>query len=130
MGEATVAYGKEPRTYSKLTKEFVGDDKGNVTGVTIVDVQWAKNDDGKFEMQEVKGSEKTIPCDLCLLSMGYKGPAHGLLDMELDPRGNFKAEWGDFSTSAEKVFAAGDCVAASLQSFGPSLREDNLHERW
>jgi len=108
--EATVAYGKEPREYSKLTKEFIGDDKGNLTGVKVVDVHWAKNDQGKYEMREVEGSEKVLLADLCLLSMGYKGPATGLYDeMEEDSRGNFAANWGDFSTSIEKVFAAGDC---------------------
>jgi len=106
--EAAVAYGKEPREYSKLTKEFIGD-KGKITGVKVVDVHWAKNDDGKYEMREVQGSEKVLPCDLCLLSMGYKGPASGLYEMEEDARGNFMAQWGDFSTSVEKVFAAGDC---------------------
>mmetsp|Transcript_15657 Transcript_15657/g.31772 ORF Transcript_15657/g.31772 Transcript_15657/m.31772 type:complete len:2161 (-) Transcript_15657:351-6833(-) len=107
--EATVAYGKEPREYAKLTKEFIGDKNGNITGVKVVDVHWAKNDDGKFEMREVEGSEKVLMCDLCLLSMGYQGPAHGLFEMDLDARGNFAAQWGDFSTSVDKVFAAGDC---------------------
>ena len=107
--EATVAYGKEPRVYSKLTKEFIGDKEGNLTGVKIVDVHWAKNAEGKYEMKEVEGSEKVLMADLCLLSMGYQGPAQGLFEMEYDARGNFMAEWGDFSTSVDKVFAAGDC---------------------
>uniref|UniRef100_A0A7S2QRY5 glutamate synthase (NADH) n=1 Tax=Norrisiella sphaerica TaxID=552664 RepID=A0A7S2QRY5_9EUKA len=107
--EAMAAYGGEPRTYSKLTKEFIGDKEGKVTGVKVVDVHWAKNEEGRYEMREVEGSEKVLPCDLALLSMGYQGPAQGLYDMEYDARGNFLAQWGDFSTSVEKVFAAGDC---------------------
>eukprot|EP00468_Gymnochlora_sp_CCMP2014_P008653 CAMPEP_0167751830 /NCGR_PEP_ID=MMETSP0110_2-20121227/6797_1 /TAXON_ID=629695 /ORGANISM="Gymnochlora sp., Strain CCMP2014" /LENGTH=2129 /DNA_ID=CAMNT_0007637371 /DNA_START=92 /DNA_END=6481 /DNA_ORIENTATION=- len=107
--EASVAFGKEPREYSKLTKEFISDQKGNLAGIKIVDVMWAKNSEGKYEMQEIDGTEKVIKADLCLLSMGYKGPAHGLYEMELDARGNFGAQWGDFSTSVDKIFAAGDC---------------------
>lgn len=29
--------------------------------------------------------------------------------MELDPRSNFKATYGDFATNIDGIFAAGDC---------------------
>lgn len=44
--------------------------------------------------------------------MGFLGPEATLaeaLGIELDPRSNFKAEFGKFATSIEGVFAAGDC---------------------
>ncbi len=47
-----------------------------------------------------------------LLAMGFLGPEATLaegLGLELDPRSNFKAEYGQFATSLEGVFAAGDC---------------------
>ena len=31
------------------------------------------------------------------------------LEIELDPRSNYKAEYGKFATNVEGVFAAGDC---------------------
>ena len=44
--------------------------------------------------------------------MGFLGPEHYTsepLGLELDQRSNYKAEYGKFLTSHEKVFAAGDC---------------------
>ena len=44
--------------------------------------------------------------------MGFLGPEHYIsepLRLDLDPRSNYKANYGDFRTSHKKVFAAGDC---------------------
>ena len=44
--------------------------------------------------------------------MGFLGPEATLaeaLGVDLDPRSNFKAEFGQFATSIDGVFAAGDC---------------------
>lgn len=44
--------------------------------------------------------------------MGFVGPEDSLaehLGFERDPRSNFKAEYGKYATSVDKVFAAGDC---------------------
>ena len=63
-------------------------------------------------MSEKAGSEFTLEADLVLLAMGFVHPVHeGLLkDMgvELDGRGQIKANDKQYSTSVEKVFAAGD----------------------
>lgn len=53
-----------------------------------------------------------IEADLVLLAMGFLGPEETLaeaLGIEVDPRSNFKAEFGKFATSIDGVFAAGDC---------------------
>jgi len=47
-----------------------------------------------------------------LLSMGFLSPEHYLSDdanIELDERGNYKADYGQYFTSQEGVFTAGDC---------------------
>jgi NADPH-dependent glutamate synthase beta subunit-like oxidoreductase len=65
-----------------------------------------------MEMHEIPGSEQTYEADLVLLAMGFVGPETGFssaLGVELDPRGNYKAEYGDYRTSVEGIFAAGDC---------------------
>lgn len=110
--EASAKFGQDPREYQLLSKEFVVDADGKVTGIKTVKVQWEKDSDGKWQMAEVEGSEKTWPAQLILLSMGFLGPEQYLpesLAMETDPRSNFKAEHGKFATSVDKVFAAGDC---------------------
>ena len=60
---------------------------------------------------EIPGTEKVYPADLILLAIGYTGPDRGpLLDglgVELDDRGNVKAD-PDRRTNVDKVFVAGD----------------------
>ena len=44
--------------------------------------------------------------------MGFLGPEHYIIDeltLDLDQRSNYKADYGNFKTSQEKLFAAGDC---------------------
>ena len=107
--ECEVAFGNDPRTYSVLTKRFVDDGAGNVKGVETVRVAWDEPAPGKRPtFTEVEGSEEFFPAELVLLAMGYKGPEAGMLPVELDERGNFKAEFGKFQTSMDKVFACGD----------------------
>lgn len=96
------------REFAISTKAFIGD-KGKVTGLTTVRVEWK---DGK--MQEVAGSEQTLKADLVLLAMGFVAPVAAVLDafgIERDGRGNAKATTdftGGYATNVPKVFAAGD----------------------
>ncbi|PCI74885.1 MAG: glutamate synthase [SAR86 cluster bacterium] len=102
--EAAEKFGNDPRVFSISGKEIVRDADGRLKGINTVNV------DDKFN--EVPGSEQFWEADLILLSMGFLGPEHYLskcLDLELDGRSNYKAEYRDFQTSKAKVFAAGDC---------------------
>jgi NADPH-dependent glutamate synthase beta subunit-like oxidoreductase len=77
-----------------------------------VRVEWVKDDAGRFQMREVAGSEEVFPADLVLLAMGFLGPESTLVEklgLRTDPRSNFAAAYGEFATSIEGVFAAGDC---------------------
>ncbi|CAM9914534.1 unnamed protein product, partial [Laminaria digitata] len=38
-GEVRAVFGKDPRQYSVMTKEFLSDDDGNVRGLVTVDVE-------------------------------------------------------------------------------------------
>ncbi len=109
--EAEYAYGKDPREYCILTKEFVGDGAGNLKGIKTVRVEWAKNEAGQFGMKEVAGSEEYFEADLAFLALGFLGPEEALLrefGVETDPRSNAKADYGKYATNVDKVFAAGD----------------------
>jgi len=67
--------------------------------------------EGRMEITPVAGSEFTLPADLVLLAMGFRGPErNGLLTdlgVRLTERGNV---WRDASwmTSVPGVFTAGD----------------------
>lgn len=104
-------FGRDPRDYCVLTKEFVGED-GNVTGVKTVEVKWNRSEDGRWNMEEVAGSEKVWQADLIMLSMGFTGPEHYVSDaikLDYDERSNYKAEYGQYTTNVKGVFTAGDC---------------------
>jgi glutamate synthase (NADPH/NADH) small chain len=99
------------RDFAVATKNFTGED-GHVTGLDVVRVNWATGPDGRPQMQEVAGSEFHLKADLVLLAMGFVAPVHkGLVEelgIELDPRGNVKANDVKYATSKDKVFVAGD----------------------
>jgi glutamate synthase (NADPH) small chain len=63
-------------------------------------------------MQEIPDSAFTLKADLVLLAMGFLGPRlPGMVEqsgVELDARGNVRANTVEYRTSVEKVFAAGD----------------------
>ena len=93
------------REFAVLTKRVIGDN--DVKGLECVRVEWK---DGK--MVEIEGSEFTLEADLILLAMGFVGPRKtGMLDqaaVELDARGNVKADTNAYQTSDEKIWACGD----------------------
>jgi glutamate synthase (NADPH/NADH) small chain len=99
------------RQWSIVTKEFIGDQNGNLTGLKVVEVEWKKPEPGKaHSFTEIAGSERIVPCELALLAMGFLHPQkEGLLHelgVDFDERGNVKAT--KYQTSVEGVFAAGD----------------------
>lgn len=101
------------RQWAVATKNFVGDENGNLKALKIVDLEWKITDDGRpANFVEVEGSEREIPCELALLAMGFVHPQHeGMieeLDVELDERGNVKASEKAFQTNISKIFACGD----------------------
>jgi glutamate synthase (NADPH/NADH) small chain len=99
------------RFWSILTKEFQGDAEGRLAGLAAVEIEWTQDVGGKQTFREVPGSERTFPCQLALLAMGFVGPEKSgvvqELGLELDPRGNIKCD-AEFATSVPGVFAAGD----------------------
>ncbi|HEY8893501.1 MAG TPA: glutamate synthase subunit beta, partial [Niastella sp.] len=101
------------RHWAIATKEFIGDKKGNLKALKVVDLEWKVTDDGKpAQFVEKAGSERELPCELALLAMGFVHPQHeGLLnelDVDLDSRGNVRASEKEYKTSINKVFVAGD----------------------
>ncbi|MEX2382645.1 MAG: glutamate synthase subunit beta [Opitutales bacterium] len=109
--EAAAVQGSDPRQYLVMTKRFIKDEKGNLTGLEIVEIQWGKDDQGRFVPKEIEGTLRILPAQLALLAMGFLGPEQDIIEkfaLETDPRSNVKADHGTFTTSIEGVFAAGD----------------------
>jgi glutamate synthase (NADPH/NADH) small chain len=91
------------RDFAVLTTKFTGEN-GQVKKLHCARA------DAKF--QPIAGTEFEIEADLVLLAMGFVHPVHeGMiksLGVELDPRGNVKADQIAYRTTLSKVFAAGD----------------------
>jgi glutamate synthase (NADPH/NADH) small chain len=91
------------RDFAVMTQKFSGEN-GRVTTLHCVKVD--------AKMKPIEGSEFEIKADLVLLAMGFVHPVHeGMvksLGLELDPRGNVRADTDDYRTSTDKIFAAGD----------------------
>lgn len=101
------------RRWAVSTKEFIGDENGNLKALRIVELEWKLTADGRpAQFIEVPGTEHEIPCELALLAMGFVHPQHtGLLNeigVELDERGNVKATDKNYQTNVAKIFSAGD----------------------
>ena len=92
---------------STATEGFVADENGHVTGLKVVTSLQEEN--GPFTRQP--GTERVIPADLVLISVGFLHPdTETILDqlpVELDKRGNI-ARNDKFATSQDGVFVCGD----------------------
>lgn len=100
------------RFWNILTKRFKGDN-GRVTSLETVEVEWSSAGNGSGpKMREIPGSNKTWPADLVLLALGFAGPeTDGVvaqLGLDLDSRGNVKADDVNYMTSVPGVFVCGD----------------------
>ena len=98
------------RHWSLSTKRFIGEN-GKLKQTEVVQVEWLKDENGRWIMNEVEGTTQLLDTDMVLLSMGFTQPVHSglleLLGVEYDPRGNVKVNEMK-QTTAEKIFAAGD----------------------
>lgn len=91
------------RDWSVMTKSF-GGKTGHVSHIECVRVDES--------MKPIEGSEFELKADLVLLAMGFVHPIHkGMIEgakVELDERGNVKANTTDYKTSIPGLYAAGD----------------------
>ena len=70
-----------------MTKAFLKDEKGRVSAIQTIEVEWSKGEDGRMSLAEVPGTEKEWKADLVMLSMGFLGPESYLGDL---PRSRYR----------------------------------------
>lgn len=92
------------------TLSFEGE-QGTVRKIHCIKVEWIQ-ENGRWTMKHLPGTEFTLETDLVFLAMGFVHPIQdGMLQelgVALDDRANVKADQTDYKTSIDKVFAAGD----------------------
>ncbi|WP_044934005.1 glutamate synthase subunit beta [Pseudobutyrivibrio sp. LB2011] len=111
--EAIAKFGHDPRIYTTTVKEFKTDKNGDLKSVVLVSLE-SKTDKktGRRMMVPVEGTEKEVPCQLCLIAAGFLGAQKYVADafkVELDGRTNVASvNTNSFATNVPKVFTAGD----------------------
>lgn len=99
------------RKWALFTKEFIGDENGQLKAIKLAEMGWDDPEPGKKpHWVEQPGTEYEIPCDLALLAIGFLHPQHeGLLNdlgVEYTDRGNVSDN--HYATNVDNVFVAGD----------------------
>lgn len=111
--EAIAKFGHDPRIYTTTVKEFKSDKNGNLKSAVLVSLE-SKVDkkSGRRMMVPVEGTEKEVPCQLCLIAAGFLGSQDYVtkaFKVETDARTNVASVNADsFATNVKKVFTAGD----------------------
>jgi glutamate synthase (NADPH/NADH) small chain len=94
------------RVFSVSTQEFLGDPRGRVRALRLVEVEGPGS-----RFAPIPGTERELGADLVLLAMGFTGADRaGLLDdlgVAMDARGNVARD-AAYATSVPGVFVAGD----------------------
>ncbi|WP_115460694.1 glutamate synthase subunit beta [Winogradskyella aurantiaca] len=99
------------RFFSISTKEFLGDNQGNLKALKTVEVEWLLKEGERPQLREIEGTEKEWACDLVLLALGFTGSENTLVEqfgLETDFRTNIQASTKDYTTNVPGIFAAGD----------------------
>jgi len=97
--------------------QIIGDDEGWVEEIEVVDMELGEPDaSGRRRPVTVDGSERRIPVDVVIVSVGTK--ANPLLtkstkNLDLNKWGNIVADENTLATSKEGVFAGGDIVTGA-----------------
>lgn len=97
------------RNWLVNTKEFISNEKGELTALKTIEVEWNIVPGQRSQLIEIEGSEKTWPCDLALLALGFTGPETTLseqLGIKTDARSNYEAI--NYQTNVPHIFTAGD----------------------
>ena len=94
------------RSWGWLTKEFVADETGKVTGLKVVELEWKSPKEYSIKPE----SERVLPCDLAFIAIGYERPVHDAFqagfNFNLDKSGNFALQ--NWQTNIKGIFSAGD----------------------
>jgi len=99
------------RFFRISTKNFIGDEKGNLKALTTVEVQWKERPGQRPVLEEISGTEKEWKCELALLALGFTGSETSIaeqLKLKMDQRTNINASEKDYKTNVPGVFVAGD----------------------
>ena len=110
--EAIAVFGHDPRIYQTTVTEYIGDNRGKLKQIEIVDLKQKKDEKtGRMIMAPVEGSGRKIPADLVLIAAGFLGSQNYVTDafnIKVNSRTNVLTSDNKYETSLPRVFTAGD----------------------
>ncbi|MBQ3307917.1 MAG: NADPH-dependent glutamate synthase [Bacilli bacterium] len=94
--------------------KIITDEANNVTGMEVVDMELKEaGEDGRRSVEEKKGSNHIVDCDMVVMALGT-GPNHeALKDSNIVLTDKNLIEVKDSKTSLDNVFAGGDAVTGA-----------------
>ncbi len=98
-------------------------ENGRVAGLEVLKTKWVFDQNGRFNPAFYEGSESLLECDTVIMAIGqaprldFLKPEDGV---DISRRGLIAVNPRTLMTSAEGIFAGGDCV------FGPRLIIDSV----
>ncbi|MCD6062068.1 MAG: gltD [Moraxellaceae bacterium] len=106
--------------FNRQPVAIIGDEKGGVTGVKVVETRLGEPDArGRRSPEPVPGSEQVLPADAVILAFGFRPSPASWFDqfaIKTDNSGRVvaaEAQEYKFQTANPKVFAGGDMVRGS-----------------
>ena len=102
------------RRWSLTTNRFIGDEKGQLKGVEVEEVEWSPTTDGGRPEMKKTGKTEIIDADLVFLAMGFVYPEQNGLIAELSlavtSRKAIAVDPATNRTANTNIFACGDSV--------------------
>jgi len=72
--EAKALFGRDPRRYAVMSRRFIGDDLGHLSGIQTAEIEWVNGENGRLGPREIAGTQKDWPAQMILLALGFLGP--------------------------------------------------------
>jgi glutamate synthase (NADPH/NADH) small chain len=106
--ECALRFG-DPHRYETTVKAVRTGNNGEVIAVTTVDLKPVYDNHFRLSMEEIPGTQRTLPCDLLIVAAGFIGPEASVAQafgVSADGRTNYVTQQYQ---ATGKVFACGDC---------------------
>ena len=101
------------RRWCLTSNRFIGNAKGQLTGVEVEEVEWVPAPDGGRPQMKLTGRKEVIECDMVLLAMGFLKPEHPQYAPNVFLAGDAKSG----ASLVVRAIASGREVAAEVDKF-------------
>ena len=101
------------RRWCLTSNRFIGNAKGELTGVEVEEVEWLPAPDGGRPQMKLTGRKEVIECDMVLLAMGFLKPEHPQYAPNVFLAGDAKSG----ASLVVRAIASGREVAAQVDEY-------------